>query len=140
MTPFEQHLWSNESAFINPEKLSDSAFFDEMNTETLTRLQAEDEDTIIWTIEQCAEQDPNAREFLEQCRVRFSDNLATALKNAVQEETQERQSESLWVTVPDSLRDTLQSWELDLSVERALWDVESYIDTNLILPVDSNIS
>lgn len=46
----------------------------------------------------------------------------------------------LWVNIPKQLQATLSQWELDLSVERAVWDIEKYVSENLQLPQDSNIS
>lgn len=47
---------------------------------------------------------------------------------------------NLWITIPEDLEATLSQEWLDLSIARAIWDIESYISRELQLPVDSNIS
>lgn len=46
----------------------------------------------------------------------------------------------LWISIPQELEETLSNWDLDLSMERAVWDIEAYITRELVLPADSDIS
>jgi len=46
----------------------------------------------------------------------------------------------LWINIPVQLEEILSQGELNLSMERAVWDIEWYITKELALPSDSDIS
>lgn len=94
------------------------------------------DDTTGWALAQLLHED--ILPHLNSGQYQFSSEVEEDLRNLIEKHAYN--TINLWINIPSDLEETLSQGELDLSIERAIWDIESYIARGLQLPVDSNVS